>query len=181
MLAAAGILAAGSVASAGVYSIPTRYGALTVKTLSNVVNYEGEVLFKGHPLHPDVVGNNALSLKGTFHLAGADALLFQNLGGEACPYLWYFVTVSPSGAKSTPQFGSCGDFIGAARRGQTIVVRTRGFQGPMEPEAAQVNAAKQTHTFIYSRGTVTETGSPRVSATGRSSSASARPCRRCAA
>ena len=160
MLAAAVLVAAGSVASAGVYSISTRYGALTIKTLSNVVNYEGEVLFKGHPLHPDVVGNNALSLKQTFHLAGADALLFQNLGGEACPYLWYFVTVSRSGAKSTPQFGSCGDFIGAAQRGQTIVVRTRGFQGPREPQAAQASAAKQTHTFIYSHGDVTENGKP---------------------
>jgi hypothetical protein len=153
-------LAAGSVAFAGVMSIPTRYGALTLKTLDNVVDYQGQLLFKGRPLHPDVVGNNALSLKGTFHLAGADALLFQDLGGEACPYQWYIVTVSRSGAASTPEFGSCGEFLGAALRGQTIVVRTRGFQGPMEPQAAQVRAAKQTHTYIYSHGKVTENGKP---------------------
>jgi hypothetical protein len=124
------------------------------------VNYQGQLLFKGHPLHPDVVGNNTLSLKETFHLAGADALLFQDLGGEACPYLWYTVTVSPSGVDSTPEFGRCGEFIDATLRGQTIVIRTHGYQGPMEPEAARESAAKQTLTFIYSHGKVTENGKP---------------------
>jgi hypothetical protein len=140
--------------------LQTRFGTLTIESLTGRVNFQGRVLYKGRPLHPDVRGNNALYVEHIFHLAGSDAVLFRDAGGDACPDLWYFVSVSPSGAASTPEFGSCGSLLEATQKGQTIVVRSRGFLGPFEPEAARVNASKQTYEFIYHSGAVTEDGKP---------------------
>jgi len=143
---------------AGSVQVTTRFGALTVETIAGRVNFQGRVLYEGRPLHPDVRGNNALYVAQKFQLAGSDAVLFRDAGGTACPDLWYFVSVSPSGAASTPEFGSCGSLVGTTQKGQTIVVRTRGFLGPFEPEAARANASKQTHEFVYHAGVVTENG-----------------------
>jgi hypothetical protein len=154
------VCALSSTALAGTQQIETRYGKLTMKTLDNRVNFEGQVFFNGHTLHPDVRGNSALYVHHTFHLDGADAVFFEDVGGTACPSLWYFVTVSPSGAASTHAFGSCGDLLAATQNGQTIVVRTRGFLGPFEPQAAQAHASEQTHTYVYRHGVVTENGKP---------------------
>jgi hypothetical protein len=149
-----------STALAGTQRIETRYGTLTMKTLDNRVQFEGQLFFKGKPLHPDVRGNSALYVHHTFHLGGADAVLFEDSGGTACPTLWYFVSVSPSGAASTHAFGSCGDLLGTTQNGQTIVVRTMGFLGPFESQPARAHASEQTHTYVYRHGVVTENGKP---------------------
>jgi hypothetical protein len=160
LLSAALIVSFASAAFAGSVALTTRFGTLTIEKLDGKVNFQGQVLYKGRPLHPDVRGNNALYVERIFALAQSDVVLFRDAGGAACPDLWYFVSVSPSGAASTPEFGSCGTLIGATQKGQTIVVRTRGFQGPFEPEASRVNASKQTHEFVYRDGVVSENGKP---------------------
>jgi hypothetical protein len=159
-VAAALLVALVSAVAADTVQIATRFGGLTIETLAGRVNFQGRVLYKGRPLHPDVRGNNALYVERIFALAQFDVVLFRDAGGAACPDLWYFVSVSPSGAASTPEFGSCGTLIGATQKGQTIVVRTRGFQGPFEPEASRAAASKQTHEFIYRAGVVSENGKP---------------------
>jgi hypothetical protein len=148
----------GAVALAGVVRIATRFGTLTLQRADDRVNFQGRVYFNGHALHPDVRGNNALYVRQTFQLAGADAVLFEDQGGAACPVLWYIVSVGPAGAASTPEFGSCGSLLGTAQNGPAIVVRTRGFLGPFEPQAARSRAAAETHVFLYRHGVVTENG-----------------------
>jgi hypothetical protein len=135
----------------------TRYGTLTMQA-ENRVNFEGRLFFHGKPLRPDVRGNNALYLRKTFRLANADTLLFEDSGGTGCPYLWYFVTVSRSGATATHAFGSCGELIDSAQSGQTITLRTHGFLGPFEPAAAQRKASGETHIYVFRHGVVTENG-----------------------
>jgi hypothetical protein len=160
LVTAALVVALVSAVLADSTQVTTRFGTLTLETLAGRVNFQGRVLYKGRPLHPDVRGNNALYVEQIFRLAGSDAVLFRDVGGDACPDLWYFVSVSPSGAASTPEFGSCGSLLGAMQKGQAIVVRTRGFLGPFEPQAARVSASKQTHEFIYHNDVVTENGKP---------------------
>jgi hypothetical protein len=139
-------------------TLKTRFGSLIIQRLPNVVQAQGRVLYKGRPLHPDVHGNNNLYATRTFHLSNADAVLFEDEGGEACPSLWYIVTVSPSGAASTPEFGSCGPLLDSAQRGQTIVVRTRGFCGPFEPATDRARAVNEVHEYVYRGGVVHENG-----------------------
>jgi hypothetical protein len=66
------------------------------------------------------------------------------------------VTVSPSGAASTPEFGGCGGLLDSAQKGQAIVLHTRGFCGPLEPLSEQQRSAKEIHTYSYHRGVVTK-------------------------
>lgn len=159
VLAAALVWALGTAALAGTKTIPTRYGDLTI-TFEDRVNFEGRLFFHGKPLHPDVRGNNALYQRETFHLANADVLLFEDNGGTACPTLWYFVTMSSGGAAATHAFGSCGDLIGIARRGQTITVKAHGYAGPFESQAERAKAAPATHTYVFRDGVATENGKP---------------------
>jgi hypothetical protein len=160
VVSAALVVSLASAVFAGSAVLTTRFGTLTIEKLDGKVNFQGRVLYKGRPLHPDVHGNNALYVEKIFALARSDVVLFRDAGGDACPDLWYFVSVSSSGAASTPEFGSCGSLIGTTRKDQTIVVLTRGFLGPFEPEASRVNASKQTHEFVYRDGVVSENGKP---------------------
>jgi hypothetical protein len=129
--------------------IPTRFGTLTIGN-----GYI--VLFNGRPVRPTLQGNTALSFERRFKFAAADVVLFEDIGGTACPELWAFVTVSSSGARATPEFGSCGELLGVKQEAETIVLRTRGFQGEFEPRAAQERAAQEAHVFVFKGGVVTE-------------------------
>jgi hypothetical protein len=133
--------------------VNTRFGVLSV-------NDDKMLLFKGQPLSPPIEGNNSLDL-GTVILVGAtDVVLVTNNGGTACPALFYFVTITRSGAKGTRPFGTCSEFADVKRRGDSISVTMPGFLGPFEPRAAQRRAAKERHVFIYRAGVVTENGKP---------------------
>jgi len=151
-------LAAGSAVLAGEGDVQTRFGTLSVGK-DRASNWTGPtVLWHGRALHPTVRGNNAIFVKHVFALATEDVILFEDDGGTACPQLWHLVAVSKSGVSSTGGFGTCGPLLGLKQRGQTIVVSTRGFQGPFEPEAARNRAEAEIHTFVYARGVVTEHG-----------------------
>src|SRR6266536_5438631 len=81
-------------------TITTRFGVLTV-------NDAGTLLFKGAPFKPTIEANNSLDLSKPFEIGAADAVLVTDNGGTSCPALYYFVTVTKSGAKVTPAFGTC--------------------------------------------------------------------------
>jgi hypothetical protein len=133
--------------------IETRFGTLAV-------NKDRMLLFKGKPLSPSVQGNSSLDLGTPFRIGATDVVLVTDNGGAACPVLYYFVTVSKSGAKHTPVFGTCEQLSSIKRSGNSILVRMRGFRGPFEPEADRRRAAMQRHLFIFSNGVVTENGKP---------------------
>ena len=134
-------------------TIQTRFGALTV-------NDAGVLLFKGAPLQPTIEANNSLDLSEPYQIGSSDIVLVTDNGGTACPALYYFVTVTKSGAKATPGFGSCSDLIKIKRMGDSISVSMPGYAGPSEPKRAQTRAAREKHVFIYRAGVVTENSKP---------------------
>jgi hypothetical protein len=141
---------AGSAALAG--EIATRYGGLKVGG-----RFQNEISFKGRRL---VQADNGLSEVRTFKVGGKDVVLLQETGGSACPALYYFVTVSPSGARATRAFGTCAEQISVSQKGDRILVSMPGHLGPFEPAGAREKAAKEKHVFTYRAGMVSESGKP---------------------
>lgn len=139
--------------SAFAEDIPTRFGALKI-------NDENMLLYKGHPLSPEIRGNSSLSILGNYQLGASDILLIQDNGGSACPALFYFVAISASGVKATPAFGTCSDLVKVKQKGDVVSVIMPGYQGPFSPKADHVKAAKQKHVFLYKGGLLTENGKP---------------------
>src|SRR5450631_3214090 len=85
-------------------TIQTRFGALTV-------NDAGVLLFKGIPVQPKIEANDSLDLGEPYQIGDADVVLVTDNGGTSCPAIYHFVSVTRSGAKATPSFGSCRDVI----------------------------------------------------------------------
>ena len=129
----------------------TRFGALTV-------NDDKMLLFKGHPLNPPIQGNNSLDVGKPYQIGATDVVLVTDNGGTACPFLYYFVTISASGAKSSPLFGTCAEVTRVKRTGDSISVYMPGFEGPFESQRKQLRAAREKHVFIFRAGVVTENG-----------------------
>jgi hypothetical protein len=133
--------------------VATRFGVLSV-------NSDKMLMFKGQPLSPPIEGNNSLDLGTVMSIGAADVVFVTDNGGTACPALFYFVTLTRTGAKATPAFGTCSEFATVKRKGDSISVTMSGFLGPFEPRSAQRRAARQRHVFIFRRGVVTENGKP---------------------
>jgi hypothetical protein len=138
-------------ASALAQETTTRFGALTV-------NDDKMLLFKGHPLNPPVGGNNSLDVGKPNQIGATDVALITNNGGTTCPFLYYLVTVSASGAKSSPLFGTCAEVTTVKRTGDSLSVYMPGFEGPFESERKQLRASREKHVFIFRAGVVTENG-----------------------
>lgn len=129
----------------------TRFGSLTVSK-------DRVLLFNGRLLDPSIVGNNGLDLGKPIRIGATDVVLVRDNGGTACPFLYYFVSVSKSGAKATPSFGTCGELTKIKRIGKSISVTLRDYRGPFEAEAERQKAAKERHVFTFRTGVVTENG-----------------------
>jgi hypothetical protein len=158
VLAAALLALVGSEARAQsepAYRVATRFGELSVR--------RDEVLrFNERPLEPLLKGNNGLYVGNPFVIGESDVVLITVVGGTACPRLYWFVTVTRSGARATPSFGTCSVALSVTRTGDTITVSMRGYRGPFEPEAERSKAAAQTHLFVFHDGVVTEDAATRT-------------------
>jgi hypothetical protein len=134
-------------------SVSTRFGTFSVSP-------ENLLLFNGQALNPQVEGNNSLSFVEIQQVGEKDVLLVRDNGGTACPSLFYYVAAGASGATATPSFGTCAELRGTARQGDTLLLTMSGFLGPFEDEKMREAAFRETHTFAYSNGAVTENGKP---------------------
>jgi hypothetical protein len=131
-------------------NISTRFGALKIGgEFANILSFKGRRLVKG---------DNALSVVQKFRMGKTDVVLIQETGGTACPALYYFVSVSASGAKATHAFGTCDEFTKITRKKDTILVTMPGYRGPFEPEADRAKAAQEKHVFAFKAGRVTAKG-----------------------
>lgn len=131
------------------YRVATRFGELSVR--------RDEVLrFNERPLEPLLKGNNGLYVGNPFVIGESDVVLVTDVGGTACPRLYWFVSVTNSGARATPSFGTCSVALTVTRSGDSIRVTMRGYRGPFEPEAERRKAAAQTQVFVFHDGVVTE-------------------------
>lgn len=137
-------------------TVKTRYGTVSVREDDNIL------LFKGKPVSPEIEGNSSLSIVASYEIGKSDILLLQDNGGTACPALFRFVTISPKGLSSTPEFGTCSDIIYPTMNSETatITITTNGFRGPFEPEADKRKAYMTKTVFRFANGRVTENGKP---------------------
>ncbi|WP_211441414.1 hypothetical protein [Collimonas humicola] len=134
--------------------IATRFGALRI-------NDENVLLYKNKPLNPSIRGNSSLQEVGTYQLGKNDVVLIQDNGGSACPVQLYFVTVSASGVKATPPFGTCTDYFDVKKMADSISVTMPAWIGLMASESLQRKVAKEKdHVFLFKSGVVTENGKP---------------------
>lgn len=131
--------------------VVTRFGSLTVGD-------DRTLLFNGRKLTPSVVGNNSLNLDDPIRIGATDVFLVLDSGGTACPSMYYFVTVSKTGARATRAFGTCGDVTSVRRSGNSIRVTMPGFLGPFEPESDRLTASSRRHVFVFRAGVVTQNG-----------------------
>jgi hypothetical protein len=88
------LLACGSASAQETNTTTTRFGVLTVSDA-------GVLLFKGIPVQPRIEAENSLDLSEPYQTGASDVVLVTYNGGTACPALYYFVTVTKSGAKAT--------------------------------------------------------------------------------
>lgn len=126
-------------------SIDTRFGTLQI-------DEQNELLYLGHSLIPPIRGNNSLTPIGVYAIGNADVLLIQDNGGMACPAMYYFVSVSASGVKSTPEFGTCSDLIKVQQIYDKISITMPEFIGPMESRVDPIGpnrTTRQKPVFTY--------------------------------
>ena len=118
------------------------------------------LLFKGKPVSPAIEGNNGLNIVAYYEMAQSDVLLLQDTGGTACPALFRFISVSATGLRATPEFGTCSDIIYPTMDAKTatVTIAANGFRGPFEPEAEKQKAYMTKTVFRFANGRVTENG-----------------------
>ena len=136
--------------------VKTRFGLVSVREDDNLL------LFKGKPVAPAIEGNNSLSIVANYEMGQSDVLLLQNTGGTACPALFRFITVSATGLRATPEFGTCSEIIYPTFNEKTgVTVAMVGFSGSSEPAAEQRKAAMTKTIYrLQPNGQLTENGKP---------------------
>jgi hypothetical protein len=91
----------------------TRYGTLTVGQVQ-LDGYEGQqLLLNGTPV--EGLADVYVAIQDVRPMPDDDGqdwvLVSVAGGGNACPTLWAFVTVSAEGARATPPFGTCSEGV----------------------------------------------------------------------
>ena len=137
-------------------SLKTRYGVATVREDDQVF------LFRGQPVKPTIEGNSGLSIVANYEMGQTDILLLQNTGGTACPALFHIVHVSPSGLRTSPEFGTCSDIIYPSFNPNAgVSISILDFQGPNEPPLAQRKATVTKIIYKWTPdGQITKNGKP---------------------
>jgi hypothetical protein len=133
--------------------VQTRFGALTL-------DHKGRLLFRSKLIQPVMQANSGIDFGKPFHMGASDVVLVTIIGGTACPYRYHFVTVTQSGAKATPEFGTCNESLLAERQGDAISLTMHDYRGPFEPEAERNAAFKRTVVFVFRDGVVLQDGKP---------------------
>jgi hypothetical protein len=130
--------------------VETRFGALSVGD-DTVLRY------RGRSFQPSIKGGYSLKLGRPFRIGESDVVLVTDNGGTACPYLYYFVTLTKSGAQATHSFGTCNAVVSLKQKEESIWITMHGYRGPFEPEEDRRQAAHTTHVFAFHDGVVKET------------------------
>jgi hypothetical protein len=71
----------------------------------------------------------AFNIQKTFRIGDTDVIFISDDSGEThCHTLHFFVTVSKSGAKISPKFGTCNDLSHVKRRADSILIVMNNFR-----------------------------------------------------
>lgn len=129
--------------------IPTRFGPLKI-------NEQYILLYKNRPLSPTIRGNSSLNIVNTYQVGNSDVVLIQDNGGTACPASFIFLSVTRNGVNATERFGTCSYLIESKQVKESIFVKMPGFMGPYQPLEERMEAAEETHVFVFKAGALTE-------------------------
>lgn len=126
-----------SMAVAAESSVVSRYGTLTTKLVDPEDDYTGaerNIFLNGKKI-PSATTPYDLeeSVERVFQFEEKDVFLItSSFGGAACPATFRFITVSPHGATSTEDFGTCSDILEIENSGSVITVKMPVFNSEKE-------------------------------------------------
>ena len=129
----------------------TRFGRLELDD-------QNMLTFNGHRLDPPIQPGFGMDLSEPYRFGATDVVLVTKIGGTACPVLYYFVSVTESGAHATRPVGTCNQATSIERRGDSIALTMHGFLGPFEPEEQRRKAFQDAHVLIFRNGAITDNG-----------------------
>ena len=132
----------------------TRFGRVSIRESDN------RVMFRGAAVLPALVDANPLTIVANYEIGANDVLLLQETGGQACPALFWFVTLTTKGVHTTKPFGSCSDVIYPRFKGTQITVSMPGSAGPFQSSREKEQARRTRLDFVFADGKVTLRGEP---------------------
>jgi hypothetical protein len=133
--------------------VRTRFG--TVKFDDN-----DKLRFRGRLVQPGIETSRTLDLTVVYNRADSDVVVVTASDGIACPYRYYFVSVSKSGATVSNEVGTCAKADDMRSDRHSVTLTMQGFLGPFEPEAQRKKAFKEKHLIVFQDGAVTDNGKP---------------------
>lgn len=130
----------------------TRFGPVSVS--------QNTLLFRGKPVVPSVVGELGLVLDKVIEIGSYDAVVVENLlGGNACPTMFYVVSVTAQGATASRTFGTCSEKADISRKGDGVSLRMQTISTLAQQRAGKGDAGRM-HVFVVTNGAVTDNGKP---------------------
>ncbi len=133
-------------------SVDTRFGPVTID--------RNTLMFRGRPVVPSVQGEMSLGLDQVIQVGSYDAVIVRNnLGGNACPTMFYVVSVTGQGAKASPAFGTCSEAADVSRKGNGVSLSMQ-THWTLAQERVGKGGAARTHVFDVVDGAVTDNGKP---------------------
>lgn len=117
-----------------------------------------QFIFSEKPAQVAIEGNNRLRLVASFENKAEDIIVLQNSGGNACPALFRFATISEKGIHVSPEFGTCSDiFVARPSKNddQAITLTMTGFDGQFEPTAQQQSHLTKV-VYHYAKNSLTK-------------------------
>lgn len=133
-------------------SLNTRFGPMLVS--------QNTLLFRGKPVVPSVVGELGLVLDRVIEIGSYDAIVVENLlGGNACPTMFYVVSVTAQGATASKTFGTCSEKADISRKGDAVSLRMPTIS-TLAQQRAGLGHPGQMHVFVVTNGVVTDNGKP---------------------
>lgn len=149
-VAGAAFLAMSPIAMA--QSLNTRFGPVSIDR--NVL------MFRGRPVVPSVQGDMSLGLDQVLQVGSYDAVIVRDfMGGNACPMMFYVVSVTGKGAKASPAFGTCSESADVSRKGNGVSLRMQTIS-TLAQQRAGLGDPGRMHVFDVVNGVVTDNGKP---------------------
>lgn len=133
-------------------SMSTRFGPVSVS--------QNTLMVRGRPVTPSVQGDMSLGIDHVIQVGSYDAVIVRNeLGGNACPVMFYVVAVTAQGTLASPAFGTCSEAADVSVRGSSVSLRMATIS-TLAQQRAGLGHPGQMHVYVVKNGTVTDNGKP---------------------
>jgi hypothetical protein len=133
-----------------------------IRTRFGTVSFDDndKLRFRGRLVQPGIQTSRTLDLTIVYSLADGDVVVVTASDGLACPYRYYFVSVSKASATASNEVGTCAKADDMHSDRHSVTLMMQGFLGPFEPEAQRKKAFQEKHQIVFQDGAVTDNGKP---------------------